>query len=238
MPFNPHHPSSKVAFALCAAAAMLTTVTMAVPSQALEFPKTSDRGAPARTGGGGVRGGGCSASDKTLLTALMPNNNVGTTLADSPTLFFYVPKFPSKNAEFLLVDENGDDVYQMKVNLPASAGVIRVSLPEQTSDGKPLLEAGKNYSWAFSIVCDAKDRTRDLITEGRVRRVALNTELATALKTANSDVMKQAELYAKAGIWQETLELAASIRQSNPQVWRDLLKSVGLEKVAQAQFVK
>lgn len=238
MPLNAPHRASKFAAVLCAAAAMLTTLTVALPSHALEFPPTSDRGAPARTGGGGVRGGGCTASDRTMLTALMPNNNIGTTTADSPTLFFYVPKFPSKNAEFLLVDENGDDVYQTKVNLPASSGVMRISLPEQTDDGKPLLKAGKNYSWAFSIVCDAKDRTRDLITEGRVRRVPLNTELATALKTANTDALKQAELYAKAGIWQETLELAASVRQSNPQVWRDLLKSVGLEKVASAQFVK
>lgn len=238
MPLNKPHRSFKLAGVLCTVAAMVTTLTVALPSHALEFPQTSDRGAPARTGGGGVRGGGCTAPDKTMLTALMPNNNVGTTIADSPTLFFYVPKFSSKNAEFLLVDENGDDVYQTKVNLPASSGVMRISLPEQTSDGKPLLEAGKNYSWAFSIVCDAKDRTRDLITEGRVRRVPLNTELATALKTVNSDALKQAEIYAKAGIWQETLELAASIRQSNPQVWRDLLKSVGLEKLAQAQFVK
>src|SRR5512136_1899663 len=83
----------------------------------LEFPPAADRGAPARTAGGGVRGENCVEQGATPLTALMPSNNVGTTVAGNPTLFVYVPKTNAKEAEFSVLDAQGKDVYLETVKL-------------------------------------------------------------------------------------------------------------------------
>jgi Domain of Unknown Function (DUF928) len=226
--------ATKGAVAALAAIASLTTIVP--PSQSLEFPPSSNRGAPARTAGGGVRGETCSAATKNAFTVLIPENNISTTAADRATLFFFVPEVKSQAAELLLMDEQGNDVYTTMVALPKTSGIIQVNLPEKSKAGKPLIALNKDYTWRFAIVCDEKDRTRDLPLDGTVRRVSLKPDVQSALQQAKADPLKQAEVYAKAGIWQETLVAAASMRQKNPQAWSGLLKSVKLEPLANAKF--
>jgi Domain of Unknown Function (DUF928) len=218
------------------ALAAIASLTMALPSQSLEFPPSTNRGAPARTAGGGVRGETCSAATKNAFTVLIPENNISTTAADSASLFFFVPEVRSQAAELLLMDEQGNDVYTMTVALPKTSGIIRVSLPEKTEAGTPLIALNKDYTWRFAIVCDEKDRTRDLPLDGTVRRVSLKPDVQAALQKTKADPLKQAEVYAKAGIWQETLVTAAALRKQNPQAWAGLMRSVKLEPLANAKF--
>jgi Domain of Unknown Function (DUF928) len=232
-----HRQSYSVMKGAGSALAAIASLTMfPLPSQSLEFPPSTNRGAPARTAGGGVRGETCTSATRNAFTVLMPENNISTTAAGSATLFFYVPEVKSKAAELLLIDEEGNDVYTTTVTLPNSSGIIQVSLPEKTETGQPLIALNKDYTWRFAIVCDEKDRTRDLPLDGTVRRVSLQPAVQTALQQAKTDPLKQAEVYAKAGIWQETLMVAASMRQKNPQAWSGLMKSVKLEPLANAKF--
>ncbi len=70
--------------------------------------KLPKRGAPTITIGGGTRSGSKS------VTAILPQKKLGLTASQSPVIFVYVPENVSKNADFMLTDEQGIDI------LPAS----------------------------------------------------------------------------------------------------------------------
>jgi hypothetical protein len=223
-----------------AATVAIASLSMALPSYSLQFPRSSNRGAPARTAGGGVRGNACvsTARNKLQFTALIPENNVSTTVSTSSTLLFYVPASESKVAELLLMDSDGNDLHTDLVPLPSSGGIIQVRLPEKTKAGEPLLKPNQDYIWRFAIICDASDRTRDLPLDGTVRRVAPTPELQAALRSAQGNPLKQAEAYANAGIWQETALAAVALYNRDPQPWQGLLKSIKLDALTTAQFAK
>jgi hypothetical protein len=225
---------------------LATSLVFSMPSYGLEFPPTGGAGAPGRTAGGGMRGSACTTKG-TPLTALVPGDGVNTLAGNRATLFVYVPTVGAviKNgkpvvdtrgnkvypkAELTVTDEMGNDVGTKEVALTGKPGVLQVSLPE-----KATLQPNKKYFWEFAIVCDAEDRTKDQVVQGLLQRVQLSSEVQTALKGATP--LKQAELYAKAKIWQETLVTAAQLRNTNPKAWEDLLNSVGLKALAKEPFI-
>lgn len=194
------------------------------------FPPTSDRGAPARTVGGGKRGTVCIKNDGIPLTGLMPANNVGTTVSPNPTFFLYVPRTTAHSAEFAVFDEEGYPVYQRTVTLTGTPGVIKLDLPTNT-----LLNVREMYQWEFAIICDPEDRERDELVWGWIERIELSPALRRRIEQARP--LEQATLYAKNQIWHETMSILAQLRRSNPQEWEELLKSVELDAIAPAPFV-
>ena len=197
----------------------------------LKFPPTDERGSPSRTEGGGTRGPSCTQQGEMPLTVLMPSNNMGTTVAANPTFFWYVPKTPVKSAEFVVFDDKENEVYKTTFALSGAAGIVQLSLPATVS-----LEIGKNYMWQLALICDPVDRSKDRSIRGFSRRTKLTPALKTKLEQAAP--LEQAKLYAQAKIWHETLTTLAQLRSSRPAEWEELLKSVGLEAIAQAPFVK
>lgn len=193
------------------------------------FPPAENRGAPARTAGGGVRGGDCIEPNATPMTALMPTNNVGTTVAANPTLFVYVPETKAKEAELAVVDKEGNEIFQ-KVALTGQSGIVKVTLPENAS-----LKAGKEYEWIFSLVCNPAERSGDIFIQGVFERTELSPDVTQKLE--NAEPLAKAQLYAEAKVWNETLNILAELRSSQPDEWEGLLKSVGLEAIATAPFV-
>ena len=166
------------------------------------------------------------------LTPLMPqDNHFGQTVSPYPTFYWYVPEVTATAAEFVLMDEDNNEVYTVKFQLQHTeqGGLIRLSLPENA--GLTPLEVGQNYHWYFSLICDEFDRGTDIFTDGWVRRVA---EPETPLMTAND--------YAQAGIWFEALEILAEEKRLetdgvlNPE-WRSLLESVGLGDFVEVAFL-
>ncbi len=207
-------------------------------TRAIQFPETSDLGAPSRTAGGATRGDTCISPNLTPnLTALLPNNSLATTYAADATLptslFFYVPESPTQQAELYIVDSSGEPVYDQTVTLPNEPGVIQVVIP----DGEALFEAGELYYWDFSIVCDAEDPESNVVVGGGIQRAEASDELLDALEDAGDDRLAQAQIYAEAGAWQETLALVAALRDENPELWNDLLESVELESVVDAPIL-
>ncbi len=214
-----------------AIAPAIANMALLVPqSLAVGFPPVQDRGAPARTAGGGVRGGeACVAPGQKPLTALMPTNNVGTTVDPKPTLFVYVPKTNVKAAELSLTDKEGNQVFR-EVELTGEAGVLEVSLPKEAS-----LKEGKEYHWQFAIVCNAAERSADIYVEGVIERTQLSPELTKQLDEAAA--LEKAQLLAENQIWLDTLKIVADLRSSKPAEWEGLLKSVQLDDIATAPFV-
>jgi hypothetical protein len=194
--------------------------------------KAPKKGAPPATAGGATRG--FCANGVKKVTPLVPKNDVGLTLAARPSFFFYAPTSPAKTAEFLLLSEDDTQVvYQRSFDLPAKAGVIEYVLPKDA----PALEVGKRYHWYITLTCDvAMGPSGNPSVEGWVERTQPTSGLISALQKANK--VAYPSVYADSGIWHETLASLATLRRQAPASskaiadWRDLLKSVGLETVA------
>jgi uncharacterized protein YcbX len=96
-------------------------------------------------------------------------------------------------------------------------------LPASKADGTPLLAPDQDYFWEFATICDASDRSRDHVVQGFVHRVE------ATLPDGSAQLVQQAEQYAAAEIWQQTLEAASTLKSTDSTLWSQLLTSVGLE---------
>jgi len=201
----------------------------------IKFPPTEDRGAPARTVGVGSRGSNActNTNPKTdnsgnALTAIIPENNIETTVAPNPTVYVYVPQTIERTAEFSLVErESEQPVYQKTFSLANHAGIVKIDLPKTVS-----LLPGNTYQWEFVIVCDQENREEDESVDGWIERTSLTSEQANKLKKVKLDLLKQAQLYAEFGVWNESVNILTRLRDIRPQAnteWKELLKSVNLD---------
>jgi len=213
---------------------------MSLPSHALEFPDTGDRGAPSSTAGGGTRGGWCEedwAWTETSLLALAPKNNVITFSGDQAFLRIHAASiFNQKTAEIFVQNAATKAVVyeaQLTIDTVEPGQFVEVVLPATTTSGAPLLEKGELYTWEFAVICNTGDRARDYYINGLLEPVEVATALSAQLETASLE--EQAELYASAGIWQETLMIAEQLRVSDPTLLPELLRSVGLDSLTQPE---
>ena len=174
------------------------------------------------------------------LTALVPESQIGRTVSEYPVFFFYFPQTDAELAEFILQDENGNQIYQQDLTIKNLSGVIGVSIPANTN--VPPLKVGKNYTWQFTVVCDAQDRSSDRIESGVVRRVGLSADILRELE--NADPRQKTFIYAQNGIWQDALGTLAAARSANPNDtdlaadWASLLDSVKLGEIAAEPIVE
>lgn len=186
------------------------------------------RGVPGRREGGGTRGG-CPSTQPSL-TALMPDSNFGTTLSAYPSFLWYVPGLESQQAEFVLLDENDEVVYETAFQMTSSAGIVSLSLPATANI--PPLQVGKDYHWYFSLICDPLDRSGDLYTEGWIQRIEADADLMARLEAA--PVGDRPTIYAESGIWYDAVASLATLRRTQPgnsgfaMGWQTLLRSVDL----------
>jgi len=219
--------------------AVTPTSALPVPSVKLSLDfNVPDRGAPSTTSGGGTRGR-CLPGTKTLMP-LVPKTNLGLTTSDRPSFFAYIPPISRTApvtpnlAEFLLLsDDDQEVVYQATFPLPDQAGIVQYDLPEDA----PALKPGSRYHWYITLSCDTSgSASSNPSAEGWIERAAVSPNLTKALKAAEPS--KRAAVYAEAGIWHETLTTLADLRRRNPNSatvlsdWRSVLKSVGLESMA------
>jgi len=207
-----------------------SSLLVQLPVLSLQFPPTGGTGAPERTASGGRRGDSCIGAGALPATALVPQNNLGTTVSQTPTLFFYIPQSTTKTAEFVLMDNERNELFQTNIALSGKSGVMRLDVPSTVK-----LEENKTYRWEFSLICNTQDRSGDRYIQGMLQRTPLNRELKAKLVAAKP--LQQAELFAKAKIWQDSLAIAAQLRGTNPKAWEELLKSVGLGAIASQPFV-
>lgn len=189
---------------------------------------------------GGTHRGGKLCPPGLSITPLIPESNIGLTLADSPTFFVYVPK-TSAEIEFILLTENGTDiVYETKFKVD-QPGIVGVSVPPVV-DNKKSIEVGKRYEWSFSMVCDPQDRSADVVVQGLVQRIEPQSNLQRDL--ANTDPMSRLSVYAKNGIWYETLATLAELRRKSPDnsglvaEWTKLLQSQGLDSISAQPLIQ
>ena len=211
------------------------------PVEVADYKPPKGIGTP-ETVGGGTRSGNCEQDEKTsapLLTALMPDLTPGTaefgvTVSESPQFFVYIPETSARMAEFVLKNENEEDIYRSG-NIPISgqSAIVSVSLPKN----QIKLESGKNYHWYFSVICNPDNRRKDIFVEGWTQHTEMSSEVASQIQKAAP--LERAKLYAEAGIWHEAVASLAELRRENPdnpalaQEWKTLLESAGLKQLAE-----
>lgn len=206
-----------------------------------------DVGKPEQTSGAGTRG--CSPKVEKPLIPLMPATEdpnpsaynpskllfyiTQKTASSTPSLFFYVPKYTAVNTgELVLIDREGNYIYLSSFALGDTPGVIKLSLPKSV-----ILEIGREYQWQLAIVCNPDDRSADYYIQGKIEITELSPDLRNQLEL-ESEAIAKAKLFADAGIWYDTLELAAQARQQKPKAWTDLLASVGLKDFADEPIIE
>lgn len=200
----------------------------------LNLPK---RGLPGRRTGAGTRG--LCTNIEQPLTALIPLNNLGLTTEKYPTFFWFIPPTPARTAEFVLKDENSNQIYKTTFAINGQPGVISLKLPDSAT--LPPLTTNKNYSWTFSLICNPNNPLAVDYVRGWVQRIEPSAALSNQL--AKATPRDRPSLLAEAGVWNDTLSSLSELRRSNPKDkslvtdWESLLKSVGLDSIAKAPLV-
>ena len=215
---------------------LLAGLVWASPSalaQTINFPPTGDRIAPVRTAGGGTRGGTeCVLAVPEPLTAIAPASNWIKTAAEESTLFWYMPQTVATEALFELrgLEGEGELIYSTTVELSGEASIVSLQLPSDVE-----LQSEQIYEWRLTPLCDLEVLILNPFVQGWISRVEADEELAAAL-AATDDPIAQAQIYADAELWSDTIAIAAALRDTQPEIWQQLLTSVGLESIAEVPF--
>ncbi|MBD1841192.1 DUF928 domain-containing protein [Coleofasciculus sp. FACHB-64] len=175
---------------------------------------------------GGSRGGACKQTEQQL-TALIPEKTTQSlTTSEHPVFWFYIPDVPDDvhSIEFSLHDRNETKTfYRTSVQLTKIPGVIGIPLPPSP---KSSLKLNESYHWRFIVRCTPNETPEDDIElDGWVTRVPQTPNLENQV------------------IWHDELTNLANRYLSEPQntevknAWAKLLKSVGLEGLAQVPLI-
>ncbi|AFY66432.1 DUF928 domain-containing protein [Geitlerinema sp. PCC 7407] len=211
--------------------------------------KANRQTAPGRRASGGRRPSSenpaCSQSLNKGLTALAPERQEVTdngeemrsvlalSASEPLTLWFYVPYTEPLEAELVLVGDESD--YSYSVKLPNQDGIIGLQLPPQITQS---LRAGQRYEWFFSISCYPANPSGNPDVSGWIEKV--NSTALPPSKNLRQKILR----YAEEGIWQDALTLLANQRliQTNDAIvqqdWTDLLQAEDLDDFVDEPLVK
>jgi Domain of Unknown Function (DUF928) len=195
--------------------------------------KTPNRGTPTNTSGGATRSSSCAKPNQRVIS-LIPKEKFGLTFSERPKFFWdisHISKSASQSAEFLLLDENEDLVYETTLTLPNKPGIFTFTLP----DNAPGLKISKQYHWYLSVNCSSEETDGTTNFEGWIKRI--KPDLSLQMKLNKLKPQDHSTVYAEAGIWHEALTNLAQSRCRYPNDskimlnWSKLLTSVGLSDV-------
>ncbi len=166
------------------------------------------------------------------LVALIPENLQGKTITTSPTLYFSVPAITANTEiEFVLRGPQDELVEKQTFSGKGQAGIMSLKLPKVPRISS--LNAQNTYHWYLSVICNQSDRADDVVVEGLLQPVILESNLAQELETASLE--ERIKLYQSYDVWHERLDTLAKMRRSQPQNTQlaqklgELLESVQLD---------
>jgi len=203
---------------------------------------------PVNTVSGGRRSGTpCIAKNDGLPIPLIPVANMGKTavaqtVAEYPTISWYLPKITASSqepaaVEFVLRDEKDQTIYSTSYALAQSnddyveAGIMSLTIPPFAKI--PPLEIGKEYSWQLNVMCAQFDNSSVKYESEKIRlkRVAIDPAMESLIEEATP--RERFALYQEADVWYDSLNTMLELLQQNPDdqelasAWDELLKSVG-----------
>lgn len=215
------------------------TLSSKIPAQWDFKAPTGQDPAPDNRQGGATRGNECIQGNASVV-ALVPATG-GTTTAEYPTIYWYLPPTSASVAEFVLRDAEQQVVYSTRYALAKSEKglvadtpkIMSLTLPSYTNLSP--LKIGQEYQWTLVLSCNALDLSGQISIEGKIKRVQADPTLAELASKATLN--ERVGLYAKARIWYNTLSALVELqrdRPNNPEVSEAMNKmfaSVGLNPV-------
>ncbi len=157
------------------------------------------------------------------LTVLMPENNIGTTIAN-PTMVWFIPENKANIAEFFLfLEDSKEIIYTASFAIPEEPNLVKFELPKSIN-----LKQGITYSWSLAIDCDPETWQYSTGLMGSLERKELDKSLEIKLQEQGEASLEKVAVYAQAGIWNEALLGVLSLREKHPDKWREFLNSVEL----------
>ena len=160
-------------------------------------PKNAGPTGPRVDGDGGSRTG----TGKLPFICVLAPKQIALTTQAQPALFWFQTE-PSNAGFELTVTEpkKAEPLLSLKGEDKQAGGTHSVSLAKH----KVTLAPNVSYQWSIALVPDAKNRSKDLIASGYVKRVEAPAELAAQIaKAAPAD---RAAIYAQAGYWYDALQ--------------------------------
>jgi Domain of Unknown Function (DUF928) len=164
------------------------------PPRRLTPPRT-------QTTSAGVRVGECAKSP----IALTPQSHIGQTTSTHPTFAWQIPDAKAYPVEFRLYRYGVNDQKEFitQVNFDKSLqGIMTWKVPESEAG----LDVESRYYWQVAIICKANDPSQDIYDDGELEVVTLSDQLKNQLNN-NVDLIEQADLYARAGLWYDALAI-------------------------------
>lgn len=208
-----------------------------------ELPIPPDTGTPeGESTPGGTRPETLCKQTPTPVTAIVANNGKDFTLSSHPTFWFYVPYTPEETRyiEFALLNpQQQKTIYRTAIQTITTPGIIKITIPpEQQYE----IESQKNYRWNLMLYCSANQTDEpDVVLNGWVQRVSINTELDSQLKTATSNSYR---IYLNNKIWYDAINAIAQQHFANPDnselysAWIEILQSLGKEELKQERLAE
>ncbi|MEQ8754041.1 MAG: DUF928 domain-containing protein [Coleofasciculus sp. G1-WW12-02] len=202
----------------------------------------SGRGRPGdRTGGASRSLCGAGKTGEPLF-ALIPDTNLGLTVEEHPTFWFYIPDGANKfhSMKFALWSDQGEKLYETTYRVTNTLpGVISISLPPTT----PALKENQYYNWIFTVYCEDPQRAsvstdpKRVRVRGSIQRVPLTAELKQGLNSVVTP-RDRAVIFARNGIWFDSITLIGNLRRTQTANralaadWTNLLEDIELEAIA------
>lgn len=194
------------------------------PSAKVRF-RPPTQAAPAVRLTGGSRGVG----DATLKLEVLAPDDVGLTIHQQPSLFWYQSWPANARFELTLLRENQiQPALQVMLESPREAGIHRLRLADH---GVKLL-AGVEYQWVVALIKDPDRRSGDLVSSGVIQWIEAPAGLKQQLEQLPAG--SHAAAYAEAGIWYDALAALSDRVEADPddrelrEARLDLLRQVGL----------
>ena len=192
--------------------ATLSLLLLASPAFSASRSHSDDPPPDTSGNSGGSRG--CDTRTKTAadnipaLMLLTPTQGLGQTVATSPTFAWFVRdgSWPIKfklyaydpvTRQAKLIKEVQDE------NFKSSPGIMVLSLSNL------VLSIGQTYIWQVELVCNPSHPSGNPFASAATRVVPMPPDLKTQLSHIHEqDRFNKADLYAKAGLWYDTLGIA------------------------------
>ncbi|MBD1805573.1 DUF928 domain-containing protein [Microcoleus sp. FACHB-SPT15] len=195
--------------------------------------------------GGATRSPKPCITDTGSLIALVPESGFGETMAEYPTVFWYMPKTVASQLDFVLRDANQEEIYSTTYTLAKSAdntvvgspGIMSLSLPAFAN--LPPLKLNQEYFWTLALVCSPTNRDIDIFAGGGIKRVQPDPTFARRVQQATPQ--ERIALYANKRLWYETLATLVELQRDRPNsydltnAFNKLLTSVGLQGLPSQQ---
>jgi hypothetical protein len=187
------------------------------------------RGAPGGRVGGGTRGIG----DERMSLQVLAPDQVGLTIQEQPTLYWYISKLPPYPLEFRIVEDQAvSPILKTQIRLPVRAGIQSLRL----ADYQVRLLPGREYGWFIAGVRDSNNRSKDILAGGIVQYNVPAATLQTKLGRAGKNEL--VKIYAEEGLWYDAIRAISDLIDAAPNDMNlrkqraSLLEQVGLSEIA------